>query len=158
MRKMQILISPILFAFSFMIFSAANAQQNQNTASAYASATIVTEMAGASRLEDMNFDNIQSNSADQKVISDSNNNPASFNIISDNYAYSITLPANDILLTKNGGVEKMEIGSFNVISTKAGSIGGEEMIVINAVLNVKAFQAEGNYSTETPPAVTVNYN
>ncbi|HUS02304.1 MAG TPA: DUF4402 domain-containing protein [Chitinophagaceae bacterium] len=149
-----------LFVFSFLVLSVANGQQNStSTASAIATATIVNEMAGASQFEDMNFTNVQSNNADQKLTSGSAvNSAASFKIISNSYAYSVTLPANDILLTKNGSADTMIIDSFNITSTHATSNSGGEIFTVGAVLTVNAFQAEGNYTAASPVAVTVNYN
>ena len=149
-----------LFAFSFFVFSAISAQKNSSgTASAIATATIVTDMAGASQFEDMSFTNVQSNNAHQKLASGSAvNSAASFKIVSNSYAYSVTLPANDVLLTKNGGADTMKIDSFTITSAQAASNSGEEILTVGAVLNVNAFQAEGNYTAASPVAVTVNYN
>ena len=149
----------VLFAFSFLALQAAAQQNSRSTASAIATATIVTEMAGASQFEDMSFTNIQSSNTHQKLTSGSAvNSAASFRIISNSYAYSVTLPANDILLTKNGTADTMKIDSFNITSAKVNSNSGEETLTVGAVLTVNAFQAEGNYAAASPVAVTVNYN
>ena len=155
--KVQIKLA-FLFALSFLVASVSNAQNGSKAASAIITATVVTDMAGASRFEDMNFTSVKSNNTHQKLNSGSaNNSAATFKIISNSYAYSVTLPASDILLTKNGSDDTMKIDSFHIVSAQALNP-GEETLTIGAVLNVKAFQAEGNYTSETPVAVTVNYN
>lgn len=107
----------------------------------------------------MNFAGIQSRAQSQKLYSASAANvSASFNIIGNSYAYSITLPVTDILLTKKGNDEAITIGSFNITSTKSGLNVDEQLIVLGAMLNVNAFQAEGIYTSKTPLTVIVNYN
>lgn len=161
LSKVQIAKHIFLFVLSFLVLSVVNAQQNkQETATAIVTATIVTEMIGATLFENMSFANIKSNQTSHKELNSTSisKGTASFNIIGNSYAYAITLPARDILLTKKGSTDTMKVGSFNITSTKAALNSGEETLVIGAILNVNTFQTNGNYNSETPFTVTVNYN
>lgn len=145
----------------------------QATASADASATIVTPIS-ISKNSDMNFGNIATNGAVGTVIlspaggrtpsggvtlpaTAGTVTAASFTVEgSGSYAYSITLP---VSIEITNGTDDMTVDTFTSTPETAGELtAGEQIITIGATLNLVASQTEGTYTSTTPFDVTVNYN
>jgi hypothetical protein len=73
-----------------------------------------------------------------------------------NDAYSITLPANELLIYN--GMESMVVDGFTCSASNVLS-GGKEVIYLGATLHVGASQAQGSYSSlGSGIKVSVNYN
>lgn len=148
----------------------------QETASATATATIVTPIA-ITKVVDMNFGNVavQSTTGGTVVLSPAgartpsggvtlptNNGTvaaASFTVTGvATYSYSITLPSTDLTITS--GSNTMIVNNFT--SNPSGPNGlltaGTQTLRVGATLNVNAAQPAGTYVSGTPFDVTVNYN
>ena len=148
-------ILALIFTVNFLSLSAQ--QIKPGTASAMATANIVTGMVGADRLADMTFESIQMNSPGAKKTAPVVSGTASFNIIGE-YAYSVTIPGENILVTNKDNFDTMQVGRFSFTTERNGLTSNEQRIIISADLNVKSLQSPGNYGTDTPLVVTVNYN
>ena len=88
------------------------------------------------------------------LISNTTATHASLSITGD-YAYSVTLPTDDIILKRDGGKETMTVGSFNITPTITKD---NQLLAIGATLQVGASQLPGNYYLVDAFTVTVNYN
>jgi hypothetical protein len=157
------------------LLGTAQAVSAQETATATASATILTPISIA-QTADINFGNvaIQSATSGTVVLSSSGNrsttggttlpttagtvSTAAFTISGeDGYSYAITLPSSP--LTISSGSNTMTVSSFTSSPSATGTLtGGSENITVGATLNVAAGQASGSYVSGTPFNVTVNYN
>ncbi|RWW91747.1 DUF4402 domain-containing protein [Flavobacterium cerinum] len=145
----------------------------QATASANASATIVTPIS-ISKNTDMNFGNIATNGTVGTVVlspasgrtftggvslpaTTGTVTAASFTVQgSGSYTYAITLPSSVIITS---GSDQMTVNSFTSTPATTGTLSsGTQTITIGATLNLIASQAQGSYTSATPFAVTVNYN
>ncbi|WP_212005279.1 DUF4402 domain-containing protein [Chitinophaga sp. HK235] len=76
------------------------------------------------------------------------------------YAFGITLPGTDVILT-NGGGQTMHVSdfvSFPSVATGGTLVGGVHTLTVGGMLHVDANQAAGIYTSQTPFSVTVNYN
>lgn len=78
-------------------------------------------------------------------------------------AYTITLPAAGIPLTREGGAETMTVGTFSVIPASAGVeqftgtlVGGTDTFTVGGILSVNAAQPEGVYNGTFNIAVAYN--
>lgn len=84
---------------------------------------------------------------------------ASFNILGSSYAYSTTIQSDAIILTRNAGTETIRVSSFTMKfpgKSKPNTV--NESLVISAKLNIAAFQAPGNYLSNAPFDLIVNFN
>jgi hypothetical protein len=140
----------------------------QATATANASATIVTPIS-ISKNTDMNFGNVATDGSVGTVVltpaagrtpsggvtlpaTAGTVTAASFTISgSGSYTYAITLPSSVIITS---GSDQMTVDNFTSTPGTTGTL----TITIGATLNLVASQAEGTYTSDTPFAVTVNYN
>ena len=166
----------LVAAFTLVVASfAANAQQN-STATATASATIITPISIAKTV-DLNFGNVAvSASAGGTVImapagtrttSGSVSLPAttgsptaaSFTVTGQgNYTYSITLPSTATTIDDNAS-HTMTVDNFTSTPATTGTLSsGSQTLTVGATLNVGAGQATGTYTSDIPFNVTVNYN
>ena len=157
------------------LLGAAETVSAQETATATASATILTPIS-IDQTADLNFGNVavQSATSGTVVLSAAGNrsttggttlptttgtvSTAAFTISGeDGYTYAITLPSS--ALTISSGANTMTVGSFTSSPSGTGTLtGGSENITVGATLNVAAAQASGSYVSGTPFNVTVNYN
>ena len=155
LNKVQIAL--FLFALCFAGLSVNAQQNNQRTSSAIATATIISEMVGVDQFESMNFTDIKDNqSSRNNRNSMANQGNASFSVISDNYTYALTIPDEDILMTKKGCADTIRICSLSIV--RDSSHHGRDRHLIGGVLTVNTFEIDGYYKTENPLIVTVNYN
>jgi len=148
----------------------------QETASATATATIVTPIA-ITKDVDMNFGNVavQSTTGGTVVLSPAGARTpsggvtlpvsggtitaASFTVTGvSGYAYTVTLPSTTLTITS--GSNTMTVTDFT--SDPAGNAGlltgGTQTLNVGATLHVSAAQPAGTYVSGTPFNVTVNYN
>ncbi len=164
-----------LFFISVVMLLFASSAFAQVTASATASATIVTPIAITNDV-DMNFGNLAVNASVGTVVltpagvrsatggvsflaaTPGTITAASFTVTGLAAAtYSITLPA--AALTINSGANSMTVDTWTSSPTPTGTLtGGTETLTVGATLNVGASQAAGTYISGTPFDVTVNYN
>lgn len=148
----------------------------QSTASASASATIVTPISIAKNV-DMNFGNIAVTATAGTVVLASDGTrtktggvtlPATVGTVTAasflvsgqaNYTYSITLPSAAVVLTSNSNTMNATAFTSNIAAT-AGALSttGSQTLNVGATLSVAASQPAGTYTTATPFDVTVNYN
>lgn len=169
----------IIFSFLaiVMVASFSNKVVAQATATATATATIVTPIAIAKTV-DMNFGNVAVTATPGTVIlapagtrttsggvtlpvEDGTIAAASFTVTGvDGYAYGITLPSDDYIITKTSSSETMTVNAFtsDPTGTEGNLAGGTETLNVGATLNVAAEQAAGEYTNTTGFDVTVNYN
>lgn len=163
-----IFISVVMLSFASSAFS-------QVTASATASATIVTPIA-ITKDVDMNFGNLAVNASTGTVVltpggarsatggvsflaaSPGTVTAASFTVTGlAGATYSITLPS--AALTISSGANNMTVDTWSSNPTPTGTLtGGTETLTVGATLHVGASQAAGTYTSPTPFDVTVNYN
>ena len=146
--KVQLEKHLILFAFSFLFLAGSKAQNISNTAYATVSATIVTEMGGVEKLDDIKFFGLQSGSESTLT------GNSGVNIIGSSNTYSITIPSTNITVKKKGSNETMAIGSIKINSENTRN----QIFTINAALNISDNQASGIYTSTTPLMVIINYN
>ena len=160
----------IIVAFCFI-----NTIGAQNSASASASATIVTPIKIV-KSSDLNFGNFTTNgragtvvlvagSAASRTSSSNVNMPAVTGNVTAavfavsgevGFAYSITLPAIDHIISN--GTDKMIVNEFTSSALNTLSA-GEELIYLGATVHVAVNQEIGNYSSVgTGFEVAVNYN
>ena len=169
------LVNFVVIAMLFFAFTTSFAQV---TASATASATVVTPI-GITKTVDMNFGNLAvSTSAGTVVLTPAGSRSvtggvtlpattgtvaaASFDVTGEsNYTYSITLPSSDYTLTRVSGSETMIVNTF--VSTPTVGAGGaltagSQTLTVGATLNVSGSQVGGTYTNAVGFDVTVNYN
>jgi len=165
-----------IFALAIVLLSFAAGTFAQVTASASATATIITPIA-ISKTVDMNFGNVAVNASPGTVLltpagtrtagggvtflpaSPGTITAASFNVTGLGSAtYSITLPS--VATTISFGANTMTVNAFTSTPTPTGTLsaGGAQTLTVGATLNVGASQAAGIYTSATPFDVTVNYN
>ncbi len=164
-----------LFSVSVVMLLFASSSFAQVTASATASATIVTPIA-ITKDVDMNFGNLAVNASTGTVVltpagtrsatggvsflaaSPGTVTAASFTVSGlAGATYSITLPSGALTITS--GANTMTVDSWTSSPTPTGTLtGGTETLTVGATLNVGASQAAGTYISGTPFDVTVNYN
>jgi len=148
---------------------------SQVTATATASATIVTPLA-ITKTADMNFGNLAVNTNPGTVVLTAAASPtrtptggvtlmgggtisaATFNISGLTGAnYSVTLPASPHTISSGGN--NMTVDNFTSSSTNGYTLtGGSDILYVGATLYVNGSQAAGTYTSGTPFVVTINYN
>ena len=98
-----------------------------------------------------------SNAAGIEILNEGNVSLASFKVSANGAAYSITLPEEPVLTSKNS--KNMKVSGFNTIkSSSTSNYDNTENIVIGAKVEVNNEEAYGLYTSATPLRVTVNYN
>ncbi len=167
---------PMLFVATLTLACLATTVRGQETASATATATIVTPISIVKDV-DMDFGNVavQSTTAGTVVLSPAGNRTAtggvtlptaagtvtaaSFTVSGTaSYTYTITLPSTPLTITS--GANTMTVTTFTSDPTPTGTlaVGGTQTLNVGATLNVSAAQPAGTYVSATPFDVTVNYN
>lgn len=167
--------TPMLFVAMLTLACLATAVRAQETASATATATIVTPISIVKDV-DMNFGNVavQSTTAGTVVLAPAGTRTrtggvtlpttagtvtaASFTVSgTSGYTYAITLPSTALTITS--GANTMTVNTFTSDPSGTGTLtAGEQVVNVGATLNVGAGQAAGTYVSATPFDVTVNYN
>ena len=162
--------SIMLIGFSASAFA-------QVTASATATATIVTPIA-ITKATDMNFGNVAVSSSGGTVVLDPAGtrsstggvtlpatvgtvSAASFKVTGEsNFTYSISLPSNSYILKKAGpGNKTMRVNAFTSSPSGTGALSsGTQLLKVGATLKVNGSQEAGAYTNATGFEVTVNYN
>lgn len=135
-----------LIAFSGLICMQLNAQKLQNVTYATASATIITEMAGAEKLDDIHLANIFPGT----ISSSFNAITVPLKIINNDYAYSVSAPAK-ITTQKKEGPETIILDSFTI------NISANKTLKISCRAN-SSNAACGVYTSTSPVNVTIHYN
>jgi len=163
-----------LFALSIVMLSFAASTFAQGvTASASATATIITPIAIAKNV-DMNFGNVAVNASAGTVLMTPAGvrsvtggctlptpvgtvTAASFTVTGLAAAtYTITLPAVATTIT---AVTNMTVDTWTSTPTPTGTLtGGTQTLTVGATLHVAGSQLAGVYTSATPFNVTVNYN
>lgn len=157
-----------------IIFSAGAFAQTGVSATANASATIITPIA-ITNTSAMNFGNVAVNNNPGTVVltpagarsaTGGCTLPATAGTVSAaaftvtgiaSATYSITLPAGATTITS--GTDNMTVDTWTSSPTPTGTLtGGTETLTVGATLNVAADQPAGIYTSGTPFTVTVNYN
>lgn len=155
-----------------MAFSFSGKGQTSATASFTASVTIIQPI-GITTTSNMNFANLDAQSGGVVILTpdntristggveladDSTVSAAAFEVTGEEgFAFSITLPENDYILTN--GSESMIIKDFTSSLAEGGSIsGGSRTVRVGATLDVNPNQTPGIYNSPAPMNVTVNYN
>ncbi|PWV56614.1 DUF4402 domain-containing protein [Chitinophaga sp. S165] len=166
---------PMLFVATLTLASLATTVRGQETASATATATIVTPISIVKDV-DMDFGNVavQSTTAGTVVLAPGGTRTAtggvtlpttagtvtaaSFTVSgTSGYTYTITLPTTPLTITS--GANTMTVTAFTSDPSGTGTLtGGSEVVNVGATLNVSAAQPAGVYVSATPFDVTVNYN
>ncbi|MFA8433823.1 MAG: DUF4402 domain-containing protein [Marinifilaceae bacterium] len=164
------------FTFAILVLGFATASFAQETASASASATIVTPIS-ITKTVDLNFGNVavQSTTAGTVVMAPDGSRTeangvtlpatpgtvtaASFNVAGEgNYTYAITLPST-CTITHATSASTMEVNAFTSNPSVTGTLSsGAQTLTVGATLNVSAAQESGAYTSGTDFNVTVNYN
>jgi len=167
-----------VFAIASILIAGTTASFAQATATASASATIVTPIA-ISKTVDMNFGNVAVSAtiAGTAVLAPAGTRTtggaggvtlpvtagtvaaASFNVTGQaSYTYAITLPTTCTL--SDGASHTMTVNAFTSSPSATGALstGGTQTLNVGATLNVAAAQAAGSYTNATGVPVTVNYN
>jgi hypothetical protein len=167
--------TPMLFVATLTLACLATTVRAQETASATATATIVTPISIVKDV-DMNFGNVavQSTTGGTVVLAPAGTRTrtggvtlpttggtvtaASFTVSgTSGYSYAITLPSTALTITS--GANTMTVTTFTSDPSGTGTLtGGEQVVNVGATLNVAAGQPAGTYVSATPFDVTVNYN
>jgi hypothetical protein len=177
-NKMKNFTKVFAIAIAMFGFAASSFAQNNVSATATASATIVNPISIASSAN-INFGDIavQSNTAGTVVLASdgertatdgvtlpssatTTTSAAEFTVQGEGaYSYAITLPET-CTITEVDGAETMTLSDFSCsITDKVGALtNGTQTFTVGATLAVSAGQAAAVYSNETGFAVTVNYN
>jgi hypothetical protein len=170
MKKMIRLLALAIVMFGFAISTFA-----QVTASATATATIITPIA-ISKTTDMNFGNVAVSPtvagtvilapAGTRTTSGGVTLPAVTGTVaaavfavtgSGTSTYAITLPSTDYTITSGGNT--MIVNTFTSTPSGTGALtAGAQTLNVGATLNVSAAQAAGTYTNATGFDVIVNYN
>ena len=164
----------IALAIVMLAFTAATFAQV--TASATASATIITPIA-ISKTVDMNFGNVAVNSSLGTVVLTPAGTrsrtggvtlpavggtvtAASFTVTgAGTSTYAITIPSTNYTITRVSGSETMIVNTFASTPSGTGTLsGGTQTLTVGATLNVGASQVAGTYTNAVGFDVTVNYN
>ncbi len=172
MKSIRIMATAILAVF----FIAVTTSFGQVTASATASATVVTPIA-ISKTVDMSFGNIAvSASAGTVVLAPAGTRTntggvsfpattgtvaaASFSVTGEgSFTYAITLPSSNYTITRVSGSETMTVNTFTSNPSGTGTLSsGSQTLNVGATLNVGGSQVAGTYTNGTGFDVTVNYN
>jgi hypothetical protein len=163
------------FALAIVMVAFSASTFGQVTASATATATIVTPI-GIANAGNMNFGNVAVSAVAGTVIlapagtrttlggvtlpaTPGTVSAAHFNVTGTaNFTYTITLPS--IATTVTSGGNTMTVDVFTSFPSGTGTLSGAgaETIDVGATLNVGISQAAGTYVSGTPFDVTVNYN
>jgi len=174
-NKMKNLVKAI--ATAAIIIAGSNASFAQATATAAASAAIITPITIAKTV-DMNFGNVAVSAtlAGTAVLAPAGTRttggaggvtlPATVGTVTAatftvsgqaSYTYAITLPAS-ATITSSGNT--MTVNAFTSSPSATGllSSGGSQTLTVGATLNVAAGQASGTYTNASGVPVTVNYN
>jgi len=160
-------------AFALLMCGSGVGAFAQSTASATASATIVTPIS-ITKTVDMNFGNVAVTASGGTVILATDGSrtktggvtlpavtgtvtAAEFDVTGEgNYTYVITLPSGNH--TISSGLNTMTVNGFNYSSGAGTLSSGAQTFSVGATLNVSATQPAGTYTSATPFDVTVNYN
>ena len=165
-------------ATSVVLVAAANTSFAQASATASASATIITPISIVKTV-DMNFGNVAVSAtiAGTTVLAPAGTRttggaggvtlPATTGTVAaaqftvsgqGSYTYAITLPSSCVIT--DAGSHTMTVDGFtsNPATTGLLSSGGSQTLTVGATLNVAAAQASGVYTNATGVPVTVNYN
>jgi len=164
------------FAISMLFFGMASSLVAQSTASATATARIITPISITNDV-DMDFGNIAVSGAGGTVtlppvgartFTGSITFPAitgtvtaaSFIVNGEGTStYAITLPTTDYTITRVGFSETMIVNAFTSNPSGTGALtGGTQTLNVGATLNISAGQTPGTYTNATGFDVTVNYN
>jgi hypothetical protein len=160
---------------TFMLAGIATSLHAQETASATATATIVTPISIVKDV-DMNFGNVavRSTAGGTVVLTPAGVrtktggvtlplttgtvSAASFTVSGTGaYTYTITLPSTALTITS--GANTMTVTAFTSTPSGTGQLtAGEQTLNVGATLNVATAQPAGVYVSATPFDVTVNYN
>jgi hypothetical protein len=166
-----------VFAIAALAIVSANSSFAQATATAAASATIITPITIVKTV-DMNFGNVavSASTAGTVVMSPAGVRStggaggvtlpatpgtvaaASFTVSGQaNYTYAITLPST---CTISSSGNTMIVNTFTSTPSSTGTLssGGTQTLTVGATLNVASAQAAGLYTNATGVPVTVNYN
>ena len=167
-----------VFVAATLALGFSNSSFAQSTATASASATIITPIS-ITKTIDLNFGNIAvSATTGGTVILDATGSrttgggggvtlpattgtvaAASFDVAgAASFTYAITLPSSVVTITS--GSNSMDVTSFTSIPSATGTLstGGTQTLTVGATLAVAAGQAPGSYTNATGIPVTVNYN
>src|SRR5512133_1968684 len=163
-----------ILAVSIVLFAIGATTFGQVSATATATATIVTPIAIVNA-SNMNFGNVAVSTVPGTVILapagtrtatggvtlpfvGGTVTAATFTVTGNSGAtYSITLPSTATTITS--GLNTMTVDNFSSTPTPAGTLtGGTETLRVGAILNVGGSQPAGVYVSGTPFTVTVNYN
>jgi hypothetical protein len=148
-----------IVALTFLTVPAAYGQQYiSNTSSATASATVVNEMLGVEKMNNINFDNIsvKSSSAVEFQKGSVKMNNSFIKVFGSDYEYSITIPTTEIVLQEAKTSKTMKIESFSIEYAAENSF--DKAVFISANLSVHNKQAAGRYTSITPLTIIVNNN
>ena len=167
-----------IFATAAIIIAGTNVSFAQATATASASANIITPISIAKTV-DMNFGNVAVSAtiAGTAILAPGGTrttggaggvtlpattgtvSAASFTVSGQaSYTYAITLPSTTV--TISSGSNTMNVTAFTSSPSATGllSSGGTQTLTVGATLNVTNGQAAGAYTNATALPVTVNYN
>ena len=165
-------------AIATAVLGFANSSFAQATATASASANIITPIAIAKTV-DMNFGNVAVSAtiSGTAVLAPAGTrttggaggvtlpattgtvSAASFNVTGQaSYTYAITLPTSTTIT--DGASHTMTVDNFTSVPATTGALdaSGAQTLNVGATLNVAAGQASGTYTNATGVPVTVNYN
>ena len=166
-----------VFATAAVVLAFTNSSFAQATATAAASATIITPISIVKNI-DMNFGNVavSASLAGTVVLAPAGTRTtggaggvtlpsttgtvaaADFTVSGQaNYTYAITLPSS---ATLSNGSSSMTVNAFTSFPSTTGTLAtnGTQDLKVGATLNVTAAQASGTYTNATGVPVTVNYN
>jgi len=166
-----------VIATAAVVIAFTNSSFAQATATASASATIITPITIVKNV-DMNFGNVavSASLAGTVVLAPAGTRTtggaggvtlpsntgtvagADFTVSGQaSYTYAITLPAS---ATISSGSNTMTVNGFTSSPATTGTLstGGTQDLKVGATLNVTAAQASGTYTNSTGVQVTVNYN
>ena len=170
----QLVKSFLICAVATTLFNNTSFAQQTSSATATASATIITPIS-ISKTADMNFGNIAVSAstggtvilapAGTRTTTGSVSLPATTGTVTaaaftvtgqGSYTYAITLPTT---ATLTDGTHNMTVSSFTSTPSSTGTLSaGTQNLTVGGTLTVSAAQAVNVYTTSSPFTVTVAYN
>jgi hypothetical protein len=163
------------FVIIILIFFSGIQLYGQSSARAGVSVTIL-EPVGTQKLQDLNFGTFKVGASSGSVelyssrtrsssggvrLYETNEEAsmATFKVINNQQAFSVTLPSEPLKLIRIGGTETMAVGSLSILGLDEKEVNGSNQpIAIGATLHAGASQPAGEYTITTPLRVNINYN
>jgi hypothetical protein len=157
-NKVAILKSIFILTLGLLLNVSAISQPISNNTVATASATIISDIIGINDLSVIESSNdITQSNLSTGLPEIEGNIPVSYNIISNNLAYSIMLPREEYILNEAGIEMKIKSGPSRFVLHSLKTPGMEKLMVYGGASKANVNFIPDN-SSETPFILIINYN